>query len=223
MNATQRKLVENHLGLARSIAGSIAKRLPAHIEDDDLTQDGYEGLCAAAQRYDGQIGHFAPYASTRVHGAILDGLRGLDWLTRGARKRKGRVDAARRDLAQSLQRQPDEQELADRLGWTLARLAAALLEGAVRIVPGSILGDDGDELEREVTVVAAPDPIECDERLAGIQIAIGRLPEREALVIRLSFFGGVPNRAIGETLGVTEVRICQLRKAALGRLRRAMR
>jgi RNA polymerase sigma factor FliA len=81
--------IEDHLPLVSSIVAKMKRRLPSFVEEEDLFQYGFFGLKDAWDKFDPSRGvKFAAYAATRVRGAILDGLRSMDWVPRLARQRK---------------------------------------------------------------------------------------------------------------------------------------
>ncbi len=168
------------LALVRQIASSQARRLPSHVEYDELVALGNLGMVEARRRYDASRGvPFAAFAAPRIRGAILDGLRHEDPLTREERAR------CRRDP---------------------------------RMTPSVQLVPDAD-VDHEDSVERADDTLGHRQERAALRRAIDGLPERERRVVERHFFDELPLRAIGEELGVTESRVCQIVGAALGRLR----
>ena len=115
------QLVEHFAPLVKRIAHYLIARLPASVQVDDLIQNGMIGLIEAMSRYQTGLGaQFETYATQRIRGAMLDGLREADWLPRSLRRELRRVDALINQLEQDFGRPPSEAELADGLGLSLA-------------------------------------------------------------------------------------------------------
>ena len=119
------RVVLEHLPLVKAIAVRVHENLPVHVEVDDLVHAGVLGLFDAATKFnpEKQVA-FSTYAKHRIKGAILDSLRQLDWASRDMRRRHKQVEAATRDLAATLQRNPTEAEVAQKLGMDVERMAA---------------------------------------------------------------------------------------------------
>ncbi len=105
--------------LVRRLAHQMKSRLPDNVEVDDLVQAGMMGLFDALQRYEEQGNQFETYAIQRIRGAMLDELRGADWLPRGVRQNMRKIEAAMAKLQQQLQRPPTEAEVARALDMPL--------------------------------------------------------------------------------------------------------
>lgn len=223
-------LVMEHLPTVRFIARRISKHLPQHVEMEDLVSAGLVGLLDAASRFDSskQV-QFKSYAQFRIRGAIVDSLRTLDWSPRELRRQGRELQEAIRSLSIKLGRTPTEVEVSEEMGLSLAVLHQ--LTGELKNLTVSSLDADLDEGEGDPEVSSVPagsgyDPLlrciagENRERLAA---AIDLLPERERLVLTLSYFEEMTLKEIGATLGVVESRVSQLRSAAITRLRSHLR
>ncbi|HEY5764049.1 MAG TPA: RNA polymerase sigma factor FliA [Rhodocyclaceae bacterium] len=219
------QLVEHFAPLVKRIAHYLVARLPASVHIDDLIQNGMIGLIEAMSRYQTGLGaQFETYATQRIRGAMLDGLREADWLPRSLRRELRRVDALIHQLEQDFGRPPSETELADGLGLSLAEYQKLLLDARghqVLHMEDMVSDDEDDFLERHFTDDEA-DPARILEELGmreSLVGAIGDLPEREKLVMALYYDEELNLREIGEVLGVTESRVCQLHSQAIARLR----
>src|ERR1700719_440075 len=127
--ACRDRVVMEHLPLVKAIAVNMRGSLPAHVDLDDLVHAGILGLMAAASRYNpSKRVSFPGYAKHRIKGAILDSLRKLAWASRDMRRRHKQVEAATRDLAVSLQRNPTEAEVAEKLGMDVERWRTMMLD-----------------------------------------------------------------------------------------------
>ncbi len=217
-----RWLAARYMKLVRCVAYRLARRLPSHVNIDDLIGAGYVGLADALNKYDRSgPDRFEAYAECRIRGAMLDELRSYDPLSRDLRELNNRMVMAVRDLTAALGRPPDEIEIAKRLELSLAtfreRLAKLSFGGLVSLDARGPDGGDamqlGDDGERaDVFVMRA-------ERREWLSDALGQLPERLQSLLNLYYEQDYTLREIGELLGITESRVCQLHAEAILRLR----
>lgn len=219
------QLVQRFVPLVKRIAYHLMARLPPSVLFDDLVQNGMLGLLDAIDRYQEGFGaQFETYATQRIRGAMLDGLRENDWLPRNLRRELRRIEAAINQLEHQHGRAPSEKELAEALGMTLADYQRTLQDArGHQLVYFDDFGGDGDEgfLERHFTDNAA-DPVSIleDRSIKALLVrAISQLPEREKLMMALYYEQDLNLREIGEVMGVTESRVCQLHSQAIARLR----
>jgi len=184
----------------------------------------------AIQRYEDNHGaQFETYASQRVRGAMLDELRGADWLPRGIRKNMRDIEVAVQQLEQKFGRPPTESEIAKHMNFTLDDYYDVLsdCQGHQLIYYEDFQDDDGGEhfLDRYVDDDTS-DPVksllESDFREALID-SIDHLPEREKLLMGLYYEQELNLKEIGAIMSVSESRVCQLHSQAVARLRASMR
>ena len=185
------------------------------LDTDDLVQVGLMGLIQAHSSYEPEGGRaFSVFAEFRIRGAILDELRKHDPLSQPARKKQRQMEAAASRLATRLGRIPTEEELAEEMDISLDALQTQRNQlQAVRFVPD----DEGkiDDFRSELVSSQVP---RNQLRLMLVD-ALTKLPERDQQVLALYYFHDLNLREIGEVMDVTEARVCQLHKAAVGRLR----
>lgn len=225
------QLVNQCTPLVKRIAYHLMARLPPSVQVDDLIQNGMLGLLDAIARYDeGPGAQFETYAVQRIRGAMLDGLRENDWLPRGLRREMRRVEAAVCALEQQHGRVPLERELAEALGMPLEEYQKLLQEArGHQLVYLEDLGDSDEGegegyLERHLAS-SHSDPLELllDQNMRSVLItAIDELPDREKMMMALYYDEELNLREIGEVMGVTESRVCQLHTQAIARLRSRM-
>ena len=216
--------------LVKRIAHHMMAKLPASVEIDDVIQTGMLGLLDAVNRYEESHGaQFETYAAQRIRGAILDGLRQADWLPRSFRRDLRRIEVAIGKLEQRLGRAPSEQAVADELGVTLTDYQKMLQEARgyqlISFEDFNHADGGGDYLERHCED-SGGGPLEAllDRKLRERLVkGIEGLPEREKVVMGLYYEQELNFREIGETLGVSESRICQLHSQAIARLRSQLR
>ncbi len=213
--------------MVRRVAAQMIAKLPSNVEMDDLVQAGMIGLMDAMTRYESSQGaQFETFAMQRVRGAMLDELRGGDWLPRSVRKSQRSIEQAVRALEQKLKRAPTEVEIAREMDLPLAAYQSMLGEarGAQLVYLDELGGgEEGDDfLDRHVVADEANNPGEVlrDARFRRALVdAIEALPEREKLVMGMYYEQDMNLKEIGAVLGVTESRVCQLHSQAVARLR----
>src|SRR5512142_948112 len=146
--ARRDRVVLEHVPLVKAIAVRVHENLPVHVDLDDLVHAGILGLFDAASKFnpDKQV-VFSSYAKHRIKGAILDSLRQLDWASRDMRRRHKQVEAATSDLASTLQRNPTEAEVAEKLGMDPERWRGMMIDlRNVGLISASTRGNEGDDL-----------------------------------------------------------------------------
>jgi RNA polymerase sigma factor for flagellar operon FliA len=214
------ELIQRGLPIVRRLAFRLARRLPPNVDVGDLIGAGTEGLLKAIESYDvSNAARFETYAESRVRGAILDELRAQDALTRHGRRQLGEVTKAMRKLEAQLGRAPEEQEVAAALGIDLDayhKLAENLSRAPALANLGALDPDD--------VAGSADSSTEFESRELKGQLvsAVKRLPERTQTVLALYYQEECTLAEIGEVLGVTESRVCQILGDATARLRAAL-
>jgi RNA polymerase sigma factor for flagellar operon FliA len=228
--ALRDRLILTYAPLVKYVAGRLGSGLPAHVDEGDLVSYGLLGLIGAIERYDpGRDVKFETYAIARIKGAIIDELRALDWVPRSVRSRAREIERAMTELEAKLGTAPTDEQIADKIGITVAELEESLTEIARSSIAAldelwTVSGSDGDQVALIDTIedIEAPDPqgqLSQTEMKEAIADAIARLPEREKLVVTLYYYEELTLREIGEVLGVTESRVSQLHSKAILRLK----
>jgi RNA polymerase sigma factor for flagellar operon FliA len=228
---TREEVIHRYLHLVKYVAGRISVNLPPNVELNDLINDGIVGLIDAIEKYDDSRGvKFETYAITRIHGAIIDALRALDWVPRAVRQRAREMERASQHLEAKFNREPTPAELAEHLGITLK-----MLDTLTQKVRGTALlsleehlpNDRGNEIplldtlkDQAVDIVSA---VEAGEVKTALLRAVESLSAQEQTVIRLYYFEGQTLKEIKATLGVSESRVSQIHAQAVIKLRRHLR
>ena len=223
-------MLKQYSPLVRRLAHQMIAKLPANVEIDDLIQVGMIGLTDAMSRFDNTQGvQFETFATQRIRGAMLDELRGADWMSRGNRKQQRDIEGAVRRLEQKLGRAPAESEIAREMGVSLADYQELLgkVRGTQLVYLEDMAGDDGDAdfLDRHV-VDENENPLAMlqDRRMReALVAAIKLLPEREQFVMSMYYEQDMNLKEIAAVLGVTESRVCQLHSQSIARLRARLR
>jgi len=200
-------------GLAKRMALRMAGRLPASVDLDDLIGAGLLGLLDAVDRFEEERSiPFEAYARTRIQGAILDALRAEDHLSRRDRRRGREADRAEEKLRAKLKREPNEDELRK-----VRKGAPATIPHGLAFVAFDEEAESGPAHEGEP--VNAFDHVAASQTSALLRAAVETLEGRDRLILSLYYEQELTYREIGAVLGVTESRICQLLRAAHGKLR----
>jgi RNA polymerase sigma factor for flagellar operon FliA len=213
------------MALVGHLVRETLARVPGHVDRDDLTSAGLFALVKAAHGFEAERGvPFARYASTRIRGALLDELRGVDWATRAVRRRARDLDETRSRLSVALGRVPSDAEVASALGLPIEEVVANRDDLAraqvLSLEAGDEYGGYGDVLPS--AALTPEQSVEHDERLTYLAEAVAELPERLRVVVEGYFLAERPMAELAEELGVTESRISQLRAEAMVLLRDAM-
>ena len=224
------RLILHYSPLVKYVAGRVGVGLPPNIEQADLVSYGIFGLIDAIEKFDLERAiKFETYAISRIKGAIIDELRSIDWIPRSVRYKAREVEKAYAALEAKLHRSPSEAEVAEELGIKLEDLHTIFSQVSfVNVVALDELltagGEKGDKLSLVDTLedTKAEDPVaafETEETKYLLAKAINTLPEREKIVVTLYYYEGLTLAEIGQVLGVTESRICQMHTKAVLQLR----
>ncbi len=218
------RLIAAHRNLVRKIAWHVHGRARGSVEIDDLVQIGMLALVESAGTFvERGEAAFSTYASLRVKGAMIDHLRRMATIGRGAMQSARRLRETAAELAHVMGRDPTSDEMATRLG-----LSAGAYRATVDAAAGS-RHESLDDVYSEHSMWFAADQPDAfddaarDELRCALSANIAQLPEREALVLQLYFVEELNLDEIGAVLDVGAARVCQIKKAALGRLRAGLR
>lgn len=224
------RLILHYSPLVKYVAGRVGVGLPPNIEQADLVSYGIFGLIDAIEKFDLERAiKFETYAISRIRGAIIDELRAIDWIPRSVRYKAREVEKAYASLEAQLHRTPTEAEVAAEMDIKLEDLHTIFSQVSfVNVVALdellSVGGEKGDKLSLVDTLkdTKAEDPVlafESEETKFLLAKAINTLPEREKIVVTLYYYEGLTLAEIGQVLGVTESRICQMHTKAVLQLR----
>jgi RNA polymerase sigma factor FliA len=222
------RLILHYAPLVKYVAGRVAVGMPANVEHADLVSYGVFGLMDAIEKFEVDRGFkFETYAITRIRGAIIDELRSVDWVPRSVRSKARKLEAALQRLESDLRRSPTEEELAADLGWTVEELQDTLARVSMTSIAAldEVLDvGDGDRITlvdtlQDLSAILPEDSYDDQETKELLRQTLGRLTEREQTVLGLYYFEGMTLAQVGDVLGVTESRICQIHTKAVMSLR----
>lgn len=227
------QLILHYSPLVKYVAGRVGVGLPSNIDQSDLVSYGIFGLIDAIEKFDLERAiKFETYAISRIRGAIIDELRSIDWIPRSVRSKARDVERAYSTLEAKLQRSPTEPEVAQELGVPVENLRKIFSQVSfVNVVALDELLHSGGERGDKTTLgdsladPRADDPVslfENEETRYILADSVAALPEREKIVVTLYYYEGLTLNEIGQVLGVTESRACQLHTKAVLQLRAKM-
>ncbi|MCP4548769.1 MAG: FliA/WhiG family RNA polymerase sigma factor [bacterium] len=227
------RLIIHYLGLVKYVAGRLAAGLPESVDINDLVGAGMLGLMKAVEAYDpAKEVKFETYSMPRIRGAMLDELRNQDWFPRSIRRKAKRIDNAVRYLEGALGRAPRDTELAKHMRLDLHdfyKLVGDVSKSSLLSIEEDLrVGKDGTYTSvRDILADAkVPDAYQelADRELRAIVIdTLDNLDQKEKLVLTLYYFEELTLAEIGEVLGVSESRVCQIHGKAIHRLKMRVR
>jgi RNA polymerase sigma factor for flagellar operon FliA len=219
------QLIETYLPLVDLLAARVRKRLPPHVDADDLKSAGVFGLVRAIENFDPERGvKFETYCKKRVCGAMLDELRRQDWIPRETRDRVEQILAVAKRLRECFGREPTALEMSRAVGIPLDEfmLLAADLELASMLpldtTPTDDFGD-GDEGRRFEPIDLVPEPPDVAHRRDLLHLVDRHLSSRERTIVHSYYHDDQTMKRIGSRLRLSESRVCQMHNRMLNRLK----
>jgi RNA polymerase sigma factor for flagellar operon FliA len=230
--AERERVIREHVHLVKYVVGRITGHLPSNVDREDLISAGILGLIKAVDRFDpGRKVKFETYATTVVRGEVMESLRARDWAPRSVRRKLRQLAAVIDQLEARLLRAPGEDEIAEEMGMPLedyhhflALASAATVTSMEEVLAGDEPTEEFDDLPGgDSEDYADPQQVmEKRELRRLVAQAVLGLPERERAVVSLYYEQELTLKEIGEIMGVTESRVCQIHTQATARLRAAV-
>ena len=228
-NEARKQLIELYLPIVDFVSNRMASGLPRSVSKDDLASNGVMGLIDAIEKFDYRRGlQFETYASWRVRGSILDGLRSGDWVPRSVREKAKKIEEAYQHLEQHYLRSVSDQEVSDYLDVSVAEFQVMLQDVAVMSLCSLEDPIREEDTEMRISMLVdetAKNPVykvneqylkEC--LVEGIQ----KLTEKEKVVVSLFYFEELSLSEIAEVMSLSPSRISQLHSKAIMRLRNVL-
>jgi len=214
------RLVLTYAPLVKFIVYRKVGELPASCEVDDLVSAGLEALMKSLDRFDPEKGAtLEQFVWTRIHGAVIDELRRNDWAPRSLRRWERDMRRVQSEFRAIHGREPSDEEIADALGMTIAQLVARtrdLIASDVTSLNTLVLHDESGVVE-QMDILPSDDESTDPEREATkaeakehFRRAFARLERREREIVVLLYVKNLTLREIGEVLGISESRVCQI-------------
>ncbi len=227
------ELIARHAPLVKFLANRIALRLPPSVSIDDLMSAGIVGLLDAIEKFDPSKGvQLKTYAEFRIKGAILDELRGMDWIPRSVRKKIREIEQAMMAVERKLGRPAEDSEIAEEMGIDLDTYFDMLkkAQGIELLSLDEYMECHKNNVESKRSyknvIRGEHDTVNhiVTQELNGvIADGIRGLPKNEQMVVSLYYYDGLTLREIGEVMGLTESRISQIHTKTVIKLRTRLR
>lgn len=222
--------IEKYLPLVKRLAGRLSISLPSHIKEEDLLSYGLMGLLDALQKYEPARGvKFETYASLRIRGSMIDGLRRMDWVPQSIRQKVKSVRQAFMKLEGQSGQSPSLKEVAEYLQISVQELNTILLQEqymTILSLENMVYEDaDGDSHMSPLDMIVDTDAqeqfkrIEKEEQKKLIAKAVDRLSEKEKTVVALYYREELTLKEIALIMNLSESRISQIHSKAILRLR----
>jgi len=221
--------IEKYLPLVKRLAGRLAMSLPPHVDEDDIIGYGVFGLLDALERFEAARGFkFETYASIRIRGAMIDGLRTMDWVPHSARQKVKRVQDGFSELEYRLGRAATLEEVAELLKVEVREIVAVLAQAQMLTLTSfdeTTVDGEGDSSGTPLNLLidqvaqAAFQDIEKEDQKKILAGAVEKLPDKEKLVVALYYQEELTLKEIAAILKLSESRISQLHSQAILRLR----
>ena len=218
-------LIVQYIYLIRYVVGRVKVTLPSTISIEDIAGYGVEGLINAIERYSPQKNtRFETYALIRIRGAILDKIRAQDFLPRSVRKKIKDIKQAQEHLKQELGRIPTTNELALYLDMEPEKVTQLLSEDTTITSLYDKKGSTDDSVEiidamQDTNKLNPQEQAEEKNVKQELEKALLRLPERERIIMVLYYQENMTMKEIGETINMSESRVCQLHAQAIMKLK----
>jgi len=222
------RLVLTFAPLVKYIVYKKIREMPARCEVEDFISCGLEALMVSIERYDPAKGAtLEQYAWTRIHGAVLDELRAQDWAPRSVRRWERDMEKASEHFTTLHGRRPTTDELADAMGIEANELRRHRDDIAASDLTSlnTLVSSDETTIERIDTIASTDDRLDPETHSANeeakrkFRAAFADLPRREQQIAVMLYVQHLTLAEVGDVLGVSESRVCQIH----GQMKKALR
>lgn len=225
------KIIEEYAPLVNHVVGKMMIFLPQHIEEDDLLSDGLMGLMDAVDKFKPDVGvKFSTYATTRIRGSIIDGLRQKDWVPRSVRKMAKDIENAQRDFEIKNKKPPTTDELSKQLNISTDKLFEHMnniqLSETISIDDVQKYSENMEiSLSQNLADPNADVELQIEKKLNAeiLSEAIKELPQREQLILSLYYYEDLSVKEIQAVLNISAARISQIHIKTLGKLKQILK
>lgn len=228
-DSLKKELITHYLPLVKAIAIRLSNGLPRHISLDDLISSGVCGLISSIDKYNPDSGtRFKSFAGLRIHGAMLDELRSLDWVPRSVRSRSKQLQMAYNTIQQEKGRFATDSEVADFLNIPIDDLDSFIestkIINLVSLDAKIYKEESGHTLNFSEIIADKKQSLPIgkitkDELKQTLIEAIASLSKQEQIVLTLYYFEELTLKEIGSVIGVSESRVSQIHSKSLYRLK----
>ncbi|ASR47941.1 MULTISPECIES: FliA/WhiG family RNA polymerase sigma factor [Paenibacillus] len=222
----KKQLIEKYLHIVEYVSGRLAVGLPKNVSKDDLASNGVMGLIDALEKFDyGRGLQFETYASWRVRGAILDGLRQGDWVPRSVREKAKKIEDAYQHLEQRYLRTVSDEEMSHYLDVSEKEFQNMIQEVAVMSIVSLEDPIREEESETRLSLLVDEKAKNPDHKVNEFTLrdalaqGIDKLTEKERIVVSLLYYEDLSLSEIAEVMSLSPSRISQLHSKAILRLR----
>jgi RNA polymerase sigma factor for flagellar operon FliA len=225
LETSQARSIAEVLPIVDAVVAQMSRHLPPHVSAQDLASAGKLALMEVLGDFNGSFAQDRGYVVCRVRGAVMDEMRRLDPLSRYGRNRVRRVRKAVSLLEIKLNRVPTDAEVAEQAGLSAGEVSRINRLGAAAEALSTESLDQGSERLRSIADPQAPSPADAAEEsdsAASLRAALLRLSPTQSTVLQGYYFNGLTLREIARDLGLSIVRVHQIRAAAEARLRGAI-
>ncbi len=218
-------LIVQYIYLTRYVVGRVKVALPPTFSIEDISSYGVEGLIDAVEKYSPNKGaRFETYALMRIRGNIIDKIRSQDFLPRSARKKIKDVKTVQEELRQKIGRQPTSTEIAQVMGIEKEKVDQILAEDTTITSIYDKRGSSDESIEiidtiQDTKSLNPQEEMEEKDVKNELEFALKRLPERERMIMVLYYHENMTLKEIGETIEISESRVCQLHAQAIMKLK----
>jgi len=218
-------LIVQYIYLTRYVVGRVKVALPPTFSIEDISSYGVEGLIDAIEKFSPDKGaRFETYALVRIRGNIIDKIRSQDFLPRSARKKIKDVKEAQEHLRQKFGRVATSSEVGELLGLDKEKVDQIMADDTSITSIYDKKGSSEDSIEiidtiRDTNSLTPHEELEEKDVKKELEFALKKLPERERMIMVLYYHENMTLKEIGETIEVSESRVCQLHAQAIMKLK----